>query len=329
MKDNLERPRSAEDEVDLGFIFTGIANFFKGVLTGLLNIFVFLYRKKIVLLVLLILGIALGFLWQNVSKKTYKSNFIVSTNYSSTDYLYNKIESVNLKLKQKDTLFLKSLFGTNSDVIIELEIEPIINIYGLINDDDANAELFELLSEDEDMMEFVKDPINSRNYKMHKINVIIEGANDHESISANLFDYINDNDYYNIEKEVEIEYAKQQIDQNGFVRQQIDTILKALLSSDTVSEKLSITLNDNKTIDDLLERKKVLLNSDRFYNRIIKNDTEIVKIVDSNYTLKYDAGILSTDKKILVPFLLILVFLSFSLIKYFIKMGKDYLEGTK
>ena len=77
-----------------------------------------------------------------------------------------------------DSTFLEKAFGEHYLKVNSIEIEPIVNIYNFIGQSESNRELFELLSEDEDMTEFIKKPVNSRNYPNHIIDLVVEGDNE-------------------------------------------------------------------------------------------------------------------------------------------------------
>ena len=64
---------SEQDEIDLSFIFQKIGNFFKSFLIGFLQIIAFYYKKKWILIFLVVLGGVLGYFWEIQLKKSLKT----------------------------------------------------------------------------------------------------------------------------------------------------------------------------------------------------------------------------------------------------------------
>jgi len=327
MSEHSTKPSEVDDEIDLGFIFKAIGDFFKGILKNILYIFVFFYKHRFILIILLVLGVIGGYFWESSKKDLYQNNFIVSTGYGSTDYLYNKIEAVNKKIELQDSVFLKTIFNTNYKYVNLIEIEPINNIYNFISEDDTNTDVFELLSEDEDMEEFILKPVNSRNYPYHMINIYVEGENVHETICESLFSYINSNNYFKKAKEVDLENALTQIEQNKKSREQIDDIITSTMNKE-INQTTNglVSIENNNVLDLLLKRKRELLYADKVLKTQLVNQKNVVEIVDSNFKLDYDKAILKKDKKIILPFLLILFYCLIFLIKSIVVKSREFLN---
>ena len=329
MSEHSSSQKSVDDEVDLSFIFSAIGRFFKNLLKGFLRIIGFFYRHKFVLVTLVIFGVVIGYFIDKNVESPYKSNFIVSANYNSADYLYNKVEAIDKKLIQQDTIALEKIFGDDYEMVKRIEIEPILNIYGFIGQSTSNAELFELLSVDEDMKEFINEPVNSRNYPFHNINIVIQGNQNHKTVSQSFFTYLNANEYYQNLKQVNIKNDKKQLKQNDSVKKQIDKIINSLSNKNLEKDELLVSISDNNVLDDLLKRKRDLLNSERYLENNLINKQEIISIVDSNYALDYDKKITEKDKKILLPLLLLVLYTMFFFFSYTIRKSKRFLEQNK
>ena len=317
------------DEIDLGFLFQRIGQFFKGLLTGFLKIIIFYYRKKWILLGLVIIGGLLGYFWEQNSKEKYKNNFIVATNYNTTDYLYNKVEAIDSKIKLKDSTYLNKVFGESYLNVKAIEVEPIVSIYSFIERSESNRELFELLSEDEDMAEFIKKPVNSRNYPYHIINLIVEGEAHrmHEEVSDRFFYHINDNEFFNKAKEINLQNTLLQIDQNVEVRQQIDAVIRAIADQGGSGDrKTTVSIQDNQVIDDLLKRKDLTLNEDKGLKTRLENQQKLIQQVDRNYQIEFEDSILNKDRKLLLPLFFVLLFSLFYLIGHLKRKAEKFLE---
>lgn len=332
MEDKVNK-KDTSDEIDLSYVFQKIGVSLKSLFIGFLELISFYYKKKWMLLSLIVLGGVLGYFWENYKEDKFKNNFVVASNYGSSDYLYNKIKSIDSKLELQDTLFLKMVFGKHYSDVKSLDVEPIVDIYNFIGQSESNKELFELLSDDvPDVPEFVKEPINSRNYPHHMVKLIIENesVSVNKTISKRFFTFLNDNEYFNKAKEISLNNTLLQIDQNKEVRSQIDQIVKKVADQGSIeSQKTMVSIQDNKVLDDLLKRKDETLNEDKRLKINLANMQQVIKIIDANYLNKYDETLLSKDKKLLAPLLLIILFSLIYLIRYLVSSSQRFLAQNK
>jgi hypothetical protein len=327
MSEHSTKPSTVDDEIDLSFIFKGIGNFFKSIIKNILLIFVFFYKHKFVLLILLVAGLVVGYFWESNKKDVYQNNFIILTGYGSADYLYNKVEALNRKIELKDSIFLKSIFDKEYEDIDRIEIEPINNIYNFISEEQSNTKVFELLSEDEDMEEFILKPVNGRNYPYHTLNIYVKGENIHENICEDLFNHINNNVYFKKAKEVELENAIIQIEQNKESIQQINNLIEsASKRANSENTKGLVSIEDNNVLDLLLRRKRELLFAEKDLKKQLANQQNIVEIVDANYKLNFDKTLLKKDKKIILPFLFIILYSLIFLVKSIVVKSREFLN---
>jgi len=317
MDDNLGKQNTTDDEVDLGFIFTAIGNFFNRIFKALLSVLIFIGKHKIRLGIIILIGAIIGYLLDLNRDQPFESNFIVSSNYDSADYLYNKVETIDKKIKQNDTIFLKTVFGSQYDLVKSVEIEPIVEIYEFIGSSDSNAKLFELLAEDENKKEFINAPVNSMNYTYHKVRISILGEQYHQDVTAGFFSFVNSNAYLSNIKEIYLDNAKEQIQQNNFAIKQIDSLISSVVNLNNSNEesKSLIRINENARFDELFERKRNMLTSNRYYQQMLVND-EIVSITDANYSVTYDRSLLESKRLFLIPIVLITLYLLFFFLRY-------------
>ena len=325
------RNNSEQDEIDLGIIFQKINNFFKSLLISFLQIINFYYERRWILLGLLVIGVILGYVLENSFRSEFKNNFIVTANYGSSDYLYNKIDAIDSKIELEDSTSLEEAFGEHYSKVNSIEIEPIVNIYNFIGQSESNQKLFELLSKDNEMSEFIKDPVNSRNYPHHVIDLIIEGKDEnvHKLITGNFFDYLNSNQYYNNSKKISLKNTLLQITQNQEVREQIDAVVNSVANQDiTGGENPMVSIKENQVIDALLKRKELTLNEDKRLQTNLENKQKVIQVVDANYQIEFEESIKSKDKKFLLPVLFIVLFSLLYLAKYLIKGSQSLLADN-
>lgn len=315
-----------DGEIDLSRFFVEIKRLFVSLVKTFFSVFFFIYKHKFVLILLLIIGVALGYFWDKTSKGEYNTNLTLVTNYNSTDYLYNKINALETKIKQEDTVYLESVFGSEYKLVKSVEINPVLDIYKFIAQSEANKEIFELLLDEQDNVdEFLENPVNSYNYPFHRVKFYIKGQDHHKSISNQFISYINDKPYFNNTKEILIENYKEQLAQNKQIINQIDRVIDSLgKGKNSPKENLMVSINENQTLDNLLQRKKDLLINGGKLKTQIQNQQEIITTVDSNYALENKEKLSKKDKKYLLPLFLIGLYLLIYLFRYIISKSKKF-----
>lgn len=324
MSEHSTKPSAIDDEIDLGLVFKGIQVFFRKILLGIINIFKFYYNHKFVLLGLIVIGAVLGYFYEKNTDKTYRNDLLVTPNFESSDYLYSKLETFDFKIKQEDTIFLKEVFGQNYGYVKSIEITPIVDIYNFLSTNESNQDLFELLFEEEGNIEFIENPINSRNFKFHRIFIEVEGEKYHQDLSEALMIYVNRNAYFNELKTVSIENLENQIKQNNSIINQIDSIVVNTNKGTSFNRNSNgLTFNDNQGLSDLLEKKENLVDQRIYLQNFLVDQSEIIRIVDANYKVLNTEDLLKKDKKKLFPLILVILYSLYFLVRFISKKVKS------
>ncbi len=316
MSDNLAKRNASDDEVDLGFIFSSVKSVYNSLAKSIIGVFKFYFKHKFYLLGLIIIGALLGFFYENNTDKTYENELLVLPNFSSTNYVYNKVEAINYKIEAKDSVYLKTIFGKDYKNLKEIRMEPVVDIYFFLSKNETYKELFELLYEEEAEIDFIENPINSRNFKYHRIFIKVKGEENHEKISKTFLNYINQNKHFNELKVLSRESLSLRIQKENEIINQIDTIVKYSKHQNNGSLKeFDLSINDNQGLNTLLQRKKSMIENLVYLNVELINQQTILKYVDSNYkVLKRDSFIDSSKVK-LFPILLIVLYSVFFLFR--------------
>ena len=276
--------QNTSDEIDLGVVFEKIKSFFKSILIGIIQIFQFSWKHKFALAGLLVIGVGIQLYLKSTTEATFLNQFLVRTNYGSTEYLYSKVNSINLKLEAEDSLYIQDIFGEHYDKVKEIEVVPVIDVYGLVNKSEQNKETFELLLDEYGDISFLSDEMNINEYAIHKIKIYIEGQTDNEMISNRLYEHLASNSYYNELKTATLESYKEQLEQSKTIRTQIDSILKDQKGNTLPKlDNNAINFSGSQDVNELLSRKQGLLINDlSLRNRLSSND-EVLKIIDSSF----------------------------------------------
>lgn len=324
MSEHSTKPSNVDDEIDLSVVFKAIQNFFKKILIGIVSIFSFYWRHKFILLGLIVVGAVLGYFWENNFDKTYKNQLLVLPNFDSTNYLYNKIESIESKINTGDTIFLKEIFGKEYEFVVSVEINPVVDIYNFVSKNESNKDLFELLFEEEANMEFLENPINSMNYEYHNISFSVLGEEHHQKLSKFLLQHLNSNTHFEAIKAISLDNLEYQLEANQYMIGQIDSVVKFAQNRKSIElDNNALSFNDNTGINDLLMMKKDLITQKRFINEKMIEENEIIKLVDVNNKIIDDSSVLNKSKIKLFPVLFILMYSLVFLMAYFIKSTKN------
>ena len=321
-------PQSNEDqEIDLGVISKKINNFFLGIGTSIFRIIQFFIRNWIIVLILVLAGFVLGWFLDS-TQKSYKHEIIVAPNFGSTDYLYAKIDLINSKIKEVDTLFLKNNVGIQQPKNLNIiEVKPVADVYNFIKNKPENFELIKLMAEDGDIKKVLEDNMTSKNYTYQTIILSTKKKISEDNLIKPLLKYLNTTDYYNkIQKEV-YKNIEVKMKQNDSIIKQIDGILSNFSNSTSgarKNEKL-IYYNENTQLNDILKTKKDLINEQANhridligYDKIIKENS-----VTSNLeSIRYVKGYL----KFILPILFIALFGFIYLFKAFYNRQKELIN---
>lgn len=314
-------------EIDLTMISNKIKGFNDRIGMSIYNYILFFKRNILIVGFLIIVGTSLG-IYLDFNNEKYDSKIIVRPNFGSTDYLYSKIELLNSKIKNKDTIFLNSIGIENPEDLIKIEIEPVVDIYSLVNYNEKNAsvtnntqnfELLKLLSEDGDINKVIKDKTTSKNYYSHTILLISKGFATEEKTIKPILDYLNNNSYFDKLKNIYIDNVNINIKKNEEMIVQINTLLeKFSTASGQKSDKL-VFYNENTELNEVLKTKQAL---------IYEIGTKKEQLVNYENTIKKNSSILNiknTDSingklKLFLPLILIFGFVFFRGLSNFYKI---------
>ena len=319
-------PQNTEDqEIDLAQISKKIGNFFDRVSTSIFKSIQFFVKNWVNVLILILLGFGTGFLLESY-KKSYQHQIIVAPNFGSTDYLYSKIELIDAKIKEGDTLFLKNTVGIqNPDNLKKIEIEPIADVYNFINNKPENFELIKLMAEDGDIKKVLQENITSKNYTYQTIVLTTKNKTSEEKLVKAFLKYFNASDYYSkIQKEA-YQNIQLKMRKNDTIIKQIDGLLDNFSKSTNSSAKNDklVYYNENTQLNDIIKTKETLINEQAIhkielitYDKIIKESSITTNIKNEKTTEKY--------LKFILPVLFVLLFIFYRSFIKFYRRQKDF-----
>nr|WP_315161461.1 hypothetical protein [uncultured Flavobacterium sp.] len=325
---NKNQPNNQEDqEIDLTQISKKIGRLFEWINTFLFRCIQFFVKNAIVILILLAIGVGLGF-YLDVTKKTYDHQIIVTPNFESTDYLYSKIDLIESKIKEQDTVFLKEIVGIkNPKEIIKIEIKPITDVYKFIENKTENFELIKLMAEGGDIKKILEDNLTSKNYSLHTITFKTKNQTNNTETVQPILIFLNETDYYKKVQKETVNNIQIKMIQNDTIISQINGVLNGfsnMVNGAQKSDKL-VYYNENTQLNDVIKTKETLINEQGNHRVDLVGLDKIIK--DNNSTLNIEnTNSVNGKLKLVLP---VLFLLSFILIRLFLAYYKSQLEKSK
>lgn len=311
-------------EIDLSQISKKIGGFFENISTAIFRGFLFFRRNILWVGILFALGVGIG-IYLDKTSKVYDNQIIVCPNFGSTDYLYAKIELINSKISDGDTIFLKDVVGLKEPKKFKkITIIPITDVYKFIDNKEQNFELIKLLAEDGDIKKIVNENLTSKNYPYHLISYTTSKVTSNEETLQPLLDYLNNSDYYKVIQKEYLNNIKVKMVQNDTIISQINSVLNSFsgtVNNAQKSDKL-VYYNENTQLDAIIKTKDALVGEQGTHRLELVNLNEIIKENSSTLNVRNVKNI-NGKLKIVLPFLFVFLFVFLSFIKsYYIKQMK-------
>lgn len=307
-------------EIDLSQISKRIGNFFENIATRIFKGILFVRRNIIWIGILFVIGAGLGY-YLDKSTNIYDNQIIVTPNFGSSDYLYGKVELINSKIEDGDTIFLKEVVGIENPKRLKLiNIAPISDVYKFIENKAQNFEMIKLLAEDGDVKKILNEPLTSKNYPYHLITFTTSDVTSDEKTVKPILNYLNNSDFY---KKIQKEYQNNvriKIVENDSIISQINGFLNAFnntVNGNQKSDKL-VYYNENSQLNEVIKTKDALISEQGSLRIAMVSLDKIVKENAVTLNIKNNKA-LNEKMKFVLPFLFILIFVVIGFFRSFYK----------
>lgn len=310
-------PQNTDQEIDIFQLKRSIGSFFDRVNRTIFRTIQFFIRNWITVLILIVLGIALGY-YLDSNKKSFQNQVVVTPNFESVDYLYAKIDLIEAKIISGDVEFLKNTVGIqHPENIRKIEIKPVADVYKFIEDKEQNLELIKLMAEVGEIKKVLEDNVTSKNYTYHTISFVSKEPATEKEVVEPLLNFLNNSVYYNSIQKIGYKNLEREIAQNDTIISQIDQVL-ASLSGGAKSDKL-VYNNENLQLNDIIKTKQKLVTEqgkNRF--RLITFD-KTIKEINSTLNINENKTVNGNLKIILPLFFIFLYVLMYLFFKFYRK----------
>lgn len=307
-------------EIDLSQVSKKIGDFFEGIATKIFRIILFFKRNIVWVGILFVLGVVLGF-YLDKTTKVYKNQMIVQPNFGSTDYMYSKIELLNSKIEDNDTIFLKNVLGVkDTKKLLKIEVEPITDVYKFIDDNDKNFELIKLMAEDGEIKKILSDNLTSKNYPYHLVSFSTLNETNYEKTINPILEFLNKSDYFSSVQKEYVNNVKVKIIENDSIISQINGFLDAFKKTVNGSQKSNnlVYYNENSQLNDVIKTKEALIGEQGTLrlqllslDKIVKSNSEVLNIKNTES--------INGKMKLVLPILFIFIFVLVGYFKSFYK----------
>lgn len=310
------KSQNDSQEIDLSQISKKIGGFFENVATSIFRGFLFFKRNILWVGILFVLGVGLG-VYLDKTTKIYDSQIIVSPNFGSVDYLYSKIELINSKIEDGDTLFLKNVVGIKEPRKLKIvSIAPITDVYKFIENKSQNFDLIKLMAEDGDIKKIINESLTSKNYPYHTISLSTVGQTSNEMTVKPILDYINNSDYYKLIQKEYLNNIKIKMTENDSIISQINGLLNSFNGSQ--GDKM-VYYSEKSQLSEVIKSKDQLVYEQGLHRIELVNLNKVIK--ENSTTLNVRNTKATNGKmKLILPLLLVGLFV---LASYFISYYKN------
>lgn len=299
---------SQEQEIDLSQIGKSISKVFQKGINKCFDLLFFIQKKLIIVFVLLVIGAGLGFYLDK--EPNYTSDVVVIPNFGSNEFLYDKINLMSLKLKEKDQAFFTKIGIKNIKDFISIEIAPINGIYDFINKEEHknNFDFIKLMAEDGDIQKVLQDKTTSKNYYLHGINIKTAIVYNQKDLIDPMLNFLQQSEYFLKLQKIQQFNLEEKLAANKSIIAQIDQIVLSLNQNKTGS---SVSISENTGLSDLIEKKDYLILENQ---KLSTNRLEFEKIIKDQDIVLNQMNTSGANNK--MKFILPLLFVLFYLLGY-------------
>ncbi|PKP19266.1 MAG: hypothetical protein CVU07_00220 [Bacteroidetes bacterium HGW-Bacteroidetes-23] len=312
---------SDNQEIDLALIAQKVNGIYESFLNKLFRFILFVKKNFILLVVLFVLGAGIGF-YLDKKVKTYDHQLIVSPNFGSTDFVYAKIDLLQSKVSEGDTVFLKQLGIKNTKKFGKIEIKPIVDVYKFIENNKENFDLIKLLAEDGNIDKVVENKLTSKNYPFHLITFKTSKLTTEIETVEPILNYLNDSKHFKLLQNEYLSNIKIKMKANDSTIAQIDGLMNQFKNriNSNQSDKL-VYFNENTQLNDVIQTKEALIREQANLRISMVNLDKIIKETSVILNEKNSKGT-QGKMKFIIPIVFLLLFIGFKgLLRFYKKQA--------
>jgi len=174
---NTNTENHRDDEIDLRKLFQAIGKGFANIGKAFVNLIIRIRRVsityKLLIIIMVVLGVVAGILFNKVSKPYYSTSMLLSSDYFNSRLVENNIEKLNTLCKEENRVGLAKILKIDSQIaknIKEFNFEPLVLEQDIVDVEVLKQKLEELKVKDPDIA-IVIEQIDIQNKKTYIITV--------------------------------------------------------------------------------------------------------------------------------------------------------------
>lgn len=317
------------DEIDIGQIFGYIKKGFFNLFKLFLRFFVYIRKNIVKFAILLISGLIVGYGLNLIVNKRLKTEVIVKPILDSKNYLYNIVNTINSKVKSRDTVFFQQIgFDVDNLRGFSIDIAPVETKNETLAEEDVKyLELLEKFKNDDLIKNVLHDEVLNKTTLDHRITFYYLNEGSGASNARKVMEYINSNEYFVELVEISMENARDRIEKNNNLLIQIDDVIRRYSNKIAQSSSQSegaILFEGEEPFDltGLLRLKTTIIAETENKKLELLGKKEPIRIISFGETQVVESEFFSNSLTV-IPTSLIIVFLLIDLIKYLNRRAKE------
>lgn len=210
----------------------------------------FLNKNRLIIVGLFVAGVVLGFFGDKLRGKAYKNELIITANFGSTNYLYNRIQAMEFE----------------EGPITNITIVPAIDLYAFIKERQHNLDFAKYMSDNSIKFEKYQPNQNIENFhRYHLLTIYSKEKDENGSVINKFFDLFKKEEYFLQRQKLEKVTLNNQIIEYEQSIENINQILSRLGEKEIEESEMSVTtysdfyqlVNSKKLLIEDLERLKI------------------------------------------------------------------------
>jgi len=318
-----------EDEIDIRSIYHSFKEKWNSFLVLCYGAMLYLLKFWYIILLLIILGLTLGYFSQKDAKPSKIATILVKANFDSGDYLYNSVEQLQLKIDKVDTAYFRTnKINTAILNVNNIEVEPVINFQDITGEYEKADNNLETMVRN---LEFEKETklaeVFNTKYKYHTM-IIKMGGYATDATLESIFTYLNSGKLIEDLTNVGRKNLELRIAQNDSTLKQIDIVFDNYRNNESLKSPSNqiFVVDKNIDISQVIEKKiEVMDESEKLRKELVLADQLIMPI--NKLEVNDAKKTLLKNKMLTYPVTLVFLFMfgSFLLFLFrgFVKIGKQ------
>ncbi|PZD79117.1 hypothetical protein [Mesonia sp. K7] len=311
----MENNQRNNEEIDLNDLFIVFKKIGNAIVNFFVRIAAFILRFAVILAVLIVIGVILGYFWQENTPKYVQTQSIIGADYEASPYIYKKIEEINYKFSNENENYQQKL-GIEETGNLKLEIEPVLFFDEFTEEEET---YLEFIDETASVNEKLKEDIWSNSLKTHKIILKHPQKIEIQKVYSLILEELRSNNFYRKLYEDQKQFLAQQIKSNENFIQSLDSLItnygKNKATSTVVVNGANFDFNGL-----ILRRSELQKKTSQLITRLNKNQDFVFVIDQGNTQAIKDNFLLKLNKIVITPVLLIIAFvLSIIIGRIFVK----------